>query len=167
MNTRPALLTDAAAIVEIWNAIIRDPHITFTTVLKTVDGIGAMIAERQAAGEAFYVGEADGAVVGFATYSAFRGGPGYARTKELSINLAPEARGHGLGRALMGALEAHGRAAGVHSLVAGVSGANADGIAFHKAVGFDVAGILPEAGWKYGVYLDLVLMQKRLLAAPS
>ncbi|WP_108663546.1 GNAT family N-acetyltransferase [Acuticoccus kandeliae] len=162
MTIRHATLTDAAAIAEIWNAAIREPHITFTTILKTTEGTGALIAERQAAGEPVFVAELDGKVVGFATYSTFRAGPGYQRTKEHSINLAPAGRGKGFGRALMGALEAHAAEAGVHSLIAGISGANPDGIAFHERLGFTLVGTIPEAGWKYGEYLDLVLMQKRI-----
>lgn len=153
---------DAGAIARIWNDIIREPHITFTTTAKTEAAIAALIEERTAAGRAVLVAEASGVVSGFASYEQFRGGPGYARTMEHSINLDAAARGRGVGRALMQALEAHAAARGVHGLVAGISGANPGAVSFHARLGFTVVGRVPEAGHKHGRYLDLILMHKRL-----
>jgi len=52
------------------------------------------------------------------------------------------------------------RAAGIHTLIGAVSGENADAIAFHTAVGFTRAGVLPGAGYKFGRWMDLVLFHK-------
>lgn len=81
---------------------------------------------------------------------------------EHSIHLEPLARGQGLGRALMQAIETHALARGTHSMIAGVSGENATGIAFHAALGYRTVATLPESGFKFGRWLDLVLMQKFL-----
>jgi L-amino acid N-acyltransferase len=81
---------------------------------------------------------------------------------EHTVLLAPDARGRGLGRALMRAVEDHARGAGVHSLFGGVSGANPEGRAFHLALGFAEVAVLREVGWKWGRWLDLHLMQKIL-----
>ena len=62
----------------------------------------------------------------------------------------------------MAALEDHAKAAGVHSLWAGVSAENSAGIAFHRSVGFAEVARLPEVGHKFGRWMDLVLMQKIL-----
>lgn len=62
----------------------------------------------------------------------------------------------------MARLEAHARAAGAHTLFAGVSGENADGVAFHQALGFRTLATLPQAGRKFGRWLDLILMMKFL-----
>lgn len=159
MIVRQARIADAAAIAEITNAIIRDTLVTFTTNLRSVESIAEDI---QARAPAYLVAEQDGRVLGFATYGLFRAGPGYAHSREHTVQLAPEARGQGVGRALMTALEVAAKAEGVHVLVAGISSANPDAIAFHAALGFAQVGSMPEVGFKWGKRLDLVLMQKIL-----
>ena len=162
MTIRPARRADFAAILAIWNPVIRDTAVTFSSEEKTADGLAAMIADRRAAGREFLVAEADGQVAGFATYAQFRAGNGYAHAMEHTIILAPGAQGRGLGRALIAAVEDHARAGGAHTLFAGVSGENAAGIAFHDRVGFRTVARIPEAGRKFGRWLDLVLMMKFL-----
>lgn len=159
---RPAETADVAAILAIWNPLIRDTAVTFTDAEKTAEGLAQLLAEKRAAGQAFLVAERAGQLAGFATFGPFRAGPGYRHSFEHSICLAREAWGRGVGRALMGRIEAAARAAGGHVLVAGVSAENADGIAFHAALGYVETGRLPEVGFKFGRWLDLVLMQKRL-----
>lgn len=156
---RAARPGDAGAIAAIWNPIIEDSTITFTTELKTVNGLRRMIADR---GPAFLVAEQDGALLGFASYGAFRSGPGYGASAEHTIILAPEARGRGVGRALMQALETQARSSGLHVLVAGISDENAPAIAFHRTLGYSDTARMAQVGRKFGRWLDLVLMQKIL-----
>ncbi|WP_425078636.1 N-acetyltransferase family protein [Ruegeria denitrificans] len=159
MIIRPAVGADAPAIARITNAIIRESLITFTTDERSTTQITEDIAAR---GTGFLVAELDGQVFGFATHAPFRAGPGYAQTHEHSIQLSPDARGKGVGRALMRALEQTARTDGVHVLVAGISSANPGAVAFHAALGFSQVGRMPEVGFKWGQRLDLVLMQKIL-----
>ena len=120
-----------------------------------------MILERDRLGHATFVAEAD-TLLGFVSYAQFRGGVGYATCMEHSVILAPAARGKGAGRALMSAIEDHARAAGAHQIIGGVSGENAAGIAFHAALGYAHVATIREAGFKFGRFMDLVLMQKFL-----
>ncbi|WP_225027853.1 GNAT family N-acetyltransferase [Xinfangfangia pollutisoli] len=160
---RPATFADAAALADLWNPWITGTAITFNSVPKSPEDIAAMIEARQAAGHAFLVAEdREGGLAGFASYAQFRGGAGYARCMEHSVILAPGARGHGLGRALMQAVEAHARAAGAHLMVAAVSGENPDGRAFHERLGYRLVGTVPGAGWKFGRSMDLWLLSKAL-----
>jgi len=148
---RPAEAGDIPAILAFWNPIIRETTVTFASEEKTEAGLLATLAE-----------DAGGRVVGLATYAQFRGGNGYARAMEHTIILAPGARGQGAGRALMAAVEDHARRGGAHSMIAGVSAENEAGIAFHAAVGYPEVARIPEVGWKFGRWLDLVIMQKML-----
>lgn len=159
---RPATPDDIPALLEAWNPVVRDTTATFAAAPKTAEGVAQMMTARRAAGQEFLLAEADGRLLGFATYGQFRAGDGYVHAMEHTIILAPAARGQGTGRQLMQAIEAHARAGGVHVMMAGVSAENAAGIAFHAAIGYREVGRLPEVGRKFGRWLDLVLMQKRL-----
>ena len=161
MLIRPATVVDAAAIAALWNPYIRDTAVTFNAVEKSADDVARMIDERQGLGHATFVALADG-LLGFASYAQFRAGVGYATAMEHSILLAPEAQGRGAGRALIAAICDHAAAAGAHQMIAGVSGENPSGIAFHAALGFAEVARIPQAGRKFGRFIDLVLMQKFL-----
>lgn len=152
----------ATGILAIWNPVIRETAITFNAQEKDENELVRMIVGRADAGHGFLVAEEAGEVLGFATYAQFRAGVGYARAMEHTVMLGPEARGRGLGRALMEALEAQARDRGVHSMIGGVSAENAPGIAFHAAIGYAEVARVPEVGWKFDRWMDLVLMQKFL-----
>lgn len=155
---RPATAQDAPAIAAIWNQIIRDTTATFTSLEKDPAALADLIAQ----GVPWWVADVNNTVQGHATYGQFRGGPGYARSMEHSIHLSNTAQGLGLGRKLMTTLESHARAAGAHVMVAGISGENTAGQAFHARIGYVECGRVLQAGHKFGRYLDLVLMQKIL-----
>lgn len=158
MIVRDAIGADAGAIAKIWNREIRDGVSTFNTIEKELGTLQAAIAS-----EAVFkvVEDADG-VLGFATFGPFRGGPGYVHSMEHSIYLAEDARGKGVGRRLMTALESEARARDIHVLVAGVGSENAAGIAFHTRLGFVEVGRMPQIGRKFDRWMDLVLLQKML-----
>lgn len=163
MILRPATVADCAAILDIWNPVIRDTLVTFNSAEKSVAELEAVLAEKARADLPFFVAEVEGKVVGFATYGQFRGGVGYAHTMEHTVILSDGAWGRGIGRALMAEIEAHAARRGVHSMFAGVSAANEAGVGFHAAVGYLEVARLSEVGFKFGRWLDLVLMQKILV----
>ena len=158
LTIRRARPGDGAAIAALHNPVIAHTAITFTTRPRLEGEVDALIA----GGQGHWLAEAGGAALGFATYVPFRRGPGYARTFEPTVIVAPRGRGRGAGRALVAALQRDAAAAGGHSLFAGVSGENAAGLAFHAALGFAEAARLRQVGWKFGRWHDLVLMQKFL-----
>ncbi|WP_232796427.1 GNAT family N-acetyltransferase [Roseovarius salinarum] len=164
---RDARAEDAAGIAALWNPVIRDTAVTFTSLEKTQRDLSRDIAMRQADGKAFLVAENEGRIVGFATYFQFRAGPGYARTMEHTLVVAPQVRGAGVGRALLSALEDHARAGGAHAMFAGVSAENPAGVAFHARLGYRTIARLPQVGRKFGRWMDLVLMQKWLDGDPD
>lgn len=158
MIIRDAKPPDAAAVAAIWNPAIRETALTFTTEEKTESGLIATFASAPA----FLVAEDDGNLLGFATYDQFRKGPGYARTMELTIYLAPDAQGRGVGRRLVAALEDRAHQQAVGSLWAAIGGENPGSVAFHERLGFERVAVLPKVGFKFGRWMDLVLMRKEL-----
>ncbi len=162
MEIKPATAMDAAEITRIWNHEIRDGLVTFASLEKTPQDVVDIINERRRQGFGFLICRVDDRLAGFASYSQFRNGNGYAKTMEHTIILDKFAHGKGIGRAMMNNLETHARDFGAHSMFAGVSAENAAGIAFHTSIGYKEAARLPEVGYKFNRWLDLVLMQKFL-----
>jgi phosphinothricin acetyltransferase len=109
--------------------------------------------------QSFLVAEVDGSVVGFANTGPFRAPEGYESTAEESVYVAPEFQGHGLGRALLGALVERARAQGLHALIAGIDSGNVASLALHTALGFLEVGRLPQVAHKFGRWLDLVFLE--------
>ena len=101
--------------------------------------------------------------LGYAYAGPYRPRPAYRFAVEDSIYLASEARGRGIGRALLAALiEAAGQR-GFRQMIAviGDSG-NVPSISLHHHHGFRLTGIFEAVGWKHGRWLDSVLMQRGL-----
>lgn len=154
---RRARAEDSAEICALWNPIILQTQVTFSSIPKTQTDVVEVIAARPV-----FVAEQGDALVGFAYYFPFRGGDGYAYTVEHTIIVSPAAHGAGIGRALMVHLIDHARLAGMHSLWAGVSSENPAGVAFHARLGFAEVARLAQVGRKFDRWMDLVLMQKML-----
>jgi len=162
MILRAAVPADIPAVLDIWNPVIRDSVATFNSIQKTPRDLTQMIADKAALGHGFLIGEAEGQILGFATYGQFRGGIGYAHTMEHTIVLGPATRRKGLGRILLLAIEVHARAYGAHSIFAGVCAENTDARAFHAAMGYAHVATLAAVGYKFERWMDLHLMQKFL-----
>jgi phosphinothricin acetyltransferase len=153
---------DIDQILAFWNHEIRETLITFNSAEKSYADMQSLLRQKRAENQPFLVAEQNDEIIGFATYGQFRGGIGYRHTAEHTVVLAPNARGKGTGRQLMSAIEEHAKMQGFHSMWAGVSGGNPDAVTFHKRVGYVEGALLPEVGFKFGRWLDLILMQKHL-----
>jgi phosphinothricin acetyltransferase len=150
---RPATGADVPAIAAIYGSAVRTSVATF----DTGDPPPSYWAEKlasSAAGDRVLVADDGGTVLGFAYSSAFRPRPAYARTRETSIYLAPEAVGRGLGRRLYAHLLGLLREDGVHCAVAVVAQPNPASTALHEALGFELVGTLREVGRKFGRWVD-------------
>jgi L-amino acid N-acyltransferase YncA len=107
-----------------------------------------------------------GQLQGFASYGSFRAWPAYKYTVEHSIYIHKDHRGHGLGRLLLEELVAQARRHDVHVMVAGIDATNAASVALHERLGFQHAGTIRQAGFKFGRWLDLAFYQ-RILDTPA
>jgi phosphinothricin acetyltransferase len=110
----------------------------------------------------------DGAGVlrGFASYGSFRAWPAYQYTVEHSLYVHRNWQRAGVGRALLAAIVDHAAARGYRTVIGGIDADNAASIALHRAQGFECAGTIRDAGYKFGRWLDLAFYQK-LLSGPE
>ena len=101
-------------------------------------------------------------VLGYASYGPFRAFDGYRLTVEHSVYVAEAARRRGAASALLQALEAEARRAGMHVILGGIAADNEPSLRLHEKLGFRETARMPEVGRKFGRFLDLVFMQKLL-----
>lgn len=105
------------------------------------------------------VRESEGEIVGFASAAPFRERAAYRWTAEMSIYVAERARLRGLGRELGEALLERLRGGGYRSAVGIVALPNPASEGLLRALGFQPAGLLREAGYKLGRWWDVQLWQ--------
>ena len=136
---------------------------TFETEPPTLAQMAERRADVAARGLPYLVLEEDGQVLGFAYCQWFKPRPAYRFSAEDSIYLHPQACGRGLGRLLLAALADAAHQAGLRKLIAVIGdSANTASIGVHRAIGFEPAGVIRACGWKFGRWLDIVLMEKTL-----
>lgn len=165
---RDAVPADAAGIAVIYNDAVRNTAAIWND--KTVDAADrvAWMTARHSAGFPVLVAEdADGVVVGYASFGAFRAFDGYRHTVEHSIYVRADQRGRGLGESLLRALIARAQDAGIHVIVGAIEAGNAASLALHDKLGFTRVGTMPQVGTKFGRWLDLALVQLTLDDRPN
>ncbi len=156
---RPARASDAQAIGDIYAWHVAGGTATFDTVAPEAQAWAAKIGESIERGWPFLVAEREAQVVGYAYAARFRDRAAYAQTCEDSIYIANEARGYGIGTALMLALLAAARTSGFQQMIAVIGGGEPASVALHAKCGFNHAGRLRNVGHKFGRALDTVYMQ--------
>lgn len=162
MEIRAATEADLPAILAIYNDAVLNTTAIWNDDIVDLDNRRAWFAARSAQDYPVLVAEAEGTVLGYASYGDFRPFQGYRFTVENSIYVAAEARGRGAGARLLAALTDHASAAGKHVMVAGITADNAISLRLHERQGFVETARMPELGFKFGRFLDLVFLQKRL-----
>ena len=169
---RPSTDADTATITAIYDEAVRHGTASFEIDPPDDAEIARRRADVLAKGLPWLVAESGGRVLGYAYASPFRPRPAYRFCLEDSIYLATDARGRGVGRLLLAELIARCEARGARQMIAVIGdSANAGSIGVHAALGFTPCGVLKSAGWKFGRWLDVVLMQRALgfgdTAAPA
>ena len=164
MGIRPARAADASVIADIYNQGIADRGATFETTprtpaevltwLDTADRFPVIVAERQ------------GDVIGWASLSSYRPRGCYAGIGEFSIYLDRAARGQGHGRRLLEALIETAAAHGYWKLVSRIFPSNAASRALCRACGFREVGVYEKHARLDGQWLDVVIVERLIEAAP-
>ena len=163
MIVRDASEAELAGILAIYNHAVAHSTAIWNDVLVDLDNRREWWRARVGARFPVLVAlDDEGAVLGYASYGPFRPFDGYRQTVEHSVYVAESARRRGVATALIAALEARARAAGMHVMVGGIAADNEASLEMHRRLGFSETGRLPEVGQKFGRWLDLVFIQKRL-----
>ncbi|HSW08732.1 GNAT family N-acetyltransferase [Aquabacterium sp.] len=157
----------AGAILEIFNEAIVNSTALYDYRPRAPESMVGWFATKRSNGFPVIGVEDDhGRLLGFASYGTFRAWPAYKYSVEHSIYIHREHRGAGLGRRLLEALIAAAQERDVHTMIGGIDAANAASIALHTSLGFDHAGTIRQAGFKFGRWLDLAFYQ-RVLETPA
>ncbi len=106
--------------------------------------------------------EEDGALLGWGRLSPWSPRAAYARTAEDSVYVRADARGRGVGRALLDALVARARGAGIAVLVARIAEGNPASVRLHERAGFRPVGTMRRVGEKFGRLLDVAILDLHL-----
>lgn len=160
VRIRDAAPADVPAMAAIYDEQVLTSVATFETEPRGQSYLGEKLAAA-GGGNLVLVACAGERVLGYAFSGPFRPRPAYAGTREVSVYLASEARGRGVGRALYGELLSRLDAlAEVHTQVAVVALPNDASEALHRAMGFERVGVLREVGYKLGRYVDTAWYQR-------
>lgn len=160
---RPALDADIPGITAIYAGEVSHGTASFEIDPPDVTEMRRRFAALVAGGYPYFVAAEGERVLGYAYAGPYRPRPAYRFTVENSIYVAAEARGKGVGRALLSALLAKSEELGYRQMIAVIGdSANAASIKLHARAGFEMVGTFTAVGWKHGRWLDSVLMQRPL-----
>jgi L-amino acid N-acyltransferase YncA len=160
---RPAIEADLPAITDIYEHAVRYGTATFELVPPDLAEMRRRYRALMEGGYPYLVGVLEGRVVGYAYAGPYRPRPAYRFTVENSVYLAPAIHRRGIGLKLMQRLIAECEARGYRQMIAVIGdSANAGSIGVHAKTGFQMIGTHPDVGFKFGRWLDTVMMQRAL-----
>ena len=111
----------------------------------------------------YLAAEYGGEVIGYGYCAPYRTRSAYRYSLEDSVYIHPESQGRGVGRALLGALIERSAALGYRQLIAVIGdSSHAASIGLHESQGFLRVGTLRSCGFKFGRWVDSVIMQRPL-----
>lgn len=156
LTIRPLTEADWPAVRKIYRDGIATGHATFETDVPPWEAWdrGHLASPR-------LVAELEGQVVGWAALSPTSPRPVYRGVAEVSIYLAEERRGQGIGRTLLGRLVDESEASGIWTLQAGIFPENVASVRLHRALGFQDVGVRERVGRLDGRWRDVLLLERR------
>ena len=160
---RPSRETDVVEITTIYGYHVLHGLASFEEVPPELDEIASRRREILAHGLPYLVAERSGRVLGYCYAGPYRTRSAYRFTVEDSIYIDQTEAGRGLGRALLAALLDRCTELGYRQMVAVIGGSDTlPSLRLHAALGFTRAGVLRAVGFKFGRWVDIVLMQRAL-----
>ena len=160
MAIRGAVRADLEACLGIYNHYVEHSVATFDT--EPLVGVPAerWFLSHESDAHPLLVADQDGDVIGYGTLSRWSSKAGYDRTSEVSVFVSPEHHRRGAGAALLDALLVAAQRAGHRNLLARIEASNTASINLFKAAGFRSVGVLHETGFKFGRWLDVLIMER-------
>jgi phosphinothricin acetyltransferase len=163
VSIRPVRPGDIDTITRIYSHAVQYGTASFELDPPDVNEMTRRFEALDAGGFPYLVVEAASGVLGYAYAGPYRARPAYRFTVEDSVYIAPDAQRRGLGRLLLDRLIVESEARGFRQMIAVVGDSAQHGsIALHAALGFQMVGTFEAVGWKFGRWLDSVLMQRPL-----
>jgi L-amino acid N-acyltransferase YncA len=163
MIVRDATEADAGALAAIYGDAVLHGFGTFEEDPPTPVDMDSRRRAVQERGLPYLVAELDGRVLGFAYAGPFRPRAAYRYTLEDSVYVSPDAKGKGVGRAVLSAVIEACEALGIRQLMAVIGDSdNSGSIGLHRSLGFEQTGVGRSVGFKHGRWVDIVHMQKAL-----
>ena len=160
---RPSRETDVMEIATIYGYHVLHGLASFEEVPPEFDEIASRRRDILSRGLPYLVAERSGRVLGYCYAGPYRTRSAYRFTVEDSIYIDQTEAGRGLGRALLVALLDRCTELGYRQMVAVIGGRDTlPSIRLHAALGFTRTGLLPGVGFKFGRWVDIVLMQRAL-----
>ena len=163
LSVRPARRDDVASITTIYAHAVRHGTASFEIDPPDTDEMLRRYQALASAGFPYLIAERAGVIAGYAYAGPYRMRPAYRWTVENSVYVAETAQRQGVGRALLAGLITESEARGFRQMIAVIGdSAQTASIALHRAAGFRIVGTLKAVGFKFGRWLDSVLMQRPL-----
>ncbi len=160
---RPATPDDLPAIQSIYAHHVMQGLASYEEVPPDRDEMRRRFAEVTQIGLPYLVAVSGGAVVGYGYCTLFRARSAYRFVLEDSVYVRDGMLGKGIGRALLAVMIERCTALGYRQLIAVIGdSANAGSIGLHASLGFLRSGLLRSTGFKFGRWVDTVMMQRPL-----
>jgi phosphinothricin acetyltransferase len=160
---RPATIADLPTITTIYEEAVLYGTATFELDPPNLIEMTRRFDTLTAGGFPYLVAAEGEAIAGYAYAGPYRPRPAYRYTVENSVYLAPDAQRRGTGFALLQGLLRESELRGYRQMIAVIGdSANAGSIAVHRKAGFAMIGTHPHVGFKFGRWLDTVMMQRAL-----
>ena len=162
MDVRDATEEDLPGILAIYNDVIATSTAIYTESPVTLADRAEWMRARREQGYPVLVTEDETGITGYGSFGDFRAWPGYRHTVEHSVHVRADRRAHGIGAAIVAELLRRAAAMKKHVMIAGVDADNIASLRLHERLGFEKVAHFREVGWKFGRWLDLVFLQRRL-----
>ena len=157
---RRATEADVAAITAVYHPAVLSGTASFELVPPDEAEMLRRFKAITEAGYPYFVAEVAGRVAGYAYANAYRTRPAYRFTVENSVYIAPDMQGKGIGRALLRTLIDTCTAQGFRLMIAIVGDSRQyASITLHRNLGFTFCGTIHSVGYKFGRWLDSVIME--------